>query len=148
MNQLTAGLVAVLVAAGLGYSFGRYMQPAKVQIKKEEVIKEVEVVKKNVVVVEKITTNKDGTTVTERRTEDRSTERSSSKTETKESTVISNMKPQWFATAGATIDMTSVRDSAVGYQFGINRRILGPIYLGGSYNTQRSQVGVQLGLEF
>lgn len=144
MNKYLSALVALLVVAGLGYGFGRYMQPAKIQIKKEEVIKEVEVVKKDVVVVEKITTNKDGTTVVERRTEDKSTERSSTDTRTKESTLVINVKPQWRVQG--MVGYRGQLDRPM-YGAGIERRILGPVFVGAWGNTEK-QFGLSAGFEF
>lgn len=127
MNNLAKTALALLVVGVAGYGIGRYVQPAKVQIKKEQVIKEVEVERRNVVVVERETRNADGSVVIDRRTEDRSTRVSDHKSETKESTTITNTKPQYRIRGGAGYDFA---DRNMQYLVGGEKRFWGPLSLG------------------
>lgn len=144
-NVAIAGVLLLL----LGYGTGRYLQPANVVIKKEEVIKEVETTHKDVVTHEHTVKNKDGSEVTDRTTEDKSTEVSNKQITEKESTTITNKKPDWFITAGAEANSISNIANPT-YQLGVNRRILGPIFLGGNaaLGGGEHRVGIQIGIEF
>lgn len=146
MNQYLKIALGVLVAAGLGYAFGRYAQPAKVEIKKEVQIKEVEVTKKNVVVVTHEEKRPDGTVVTDTRTVDTSTEASTKNSSSKESTVITNAKPQWKIGGGAGIKYNEVNLQPV-YTLSAERRILGPIFVG-AYGRTDKEVGLSVSIEF
>jgi len=142
MNMYAKFAIVALLMTGLGYAFGRYMQPAEIQIKREEVVKEVEVVKRDVVTVEKIIKRPDGTVETEKRTEDKSTETVNKDTKSKEASVVVNLKPQWKAQGLVGLS----KDGEV-YGAGIERRIIGPVFMGAWGNTAK-QVGISLSVEF
>lgn len=144
MNIYVKVAIGVLVAAGLGYAFGRYAQPARVEIKKEIEIQEKEVVKHDTVIVEKETKLPDGTVVKEKRTEDKTVESRKSDSKEKESTLIVSAKPQWRAGALAGYDLNQFKPV---YGGEVERRILGPIFVGVWANTQ-STVGAKLSIEF
>lgn len=144
MNDLVKIALAILIAAGVGYGFGRYVQPAKVEIKKEEVIKEVETTKKDIVIVEKETHLPDGTVIKEKKTEDKSTEVVKKEEKTKESTVTTNEKPQWKVQALAGLELGTVGPV---YGAGVERRILGPFFAG-VYGKTNKEVGASLSFEF
>jgi len=138
--------IVVLVVGLLGYATGRYLQPAKIEIKKEEIIKTVEVVKKDVVIRERIVKGPDGTETTERVIEDKSTSTAKKESETRESTVVTNKKPDWRAAAMAGLDLSKMQPLYGGQ---VERRVLGPIFVSGYVLTGPSTiVGVTAGIEF
>jgi hypothetical protein len=134
MNNYGKAAIAAIICILLGYAFGRYLQPAKIEIKREVEIKEVQVVKKDVVTVVHEVKTPDGTVTTDSRTEDRTTETTKTDTVAKESTSIENLKPQWRIQAG-----TDFKERALGplYSIGVERRIIGPIFVGGSINMDK-----------
>lgn len=146
MNKYLKIALGVLVAAGLGYAFGRYAQPAKIEIKKELQVKEIEVTKKNVVVVTHEEKRPDGTVITDTRTVDTSTEATNRNSTSKESTVVTNLKPQWKVGGAAGVKYNEVRMEAV-YTIGVERRILGPIFVG-AYGRTDKEVGLSVSVEF
>jgi hypothetical protein len=79
------------------------------------------------VIVERETKLPDGTVITDRRTEDHSTERSDKKSETKESTVVTNQKPQYRLRGGAGYDLDGKQ---MQYMIGGEKRFWGPASLG------------------
>lgn len=143
--KTTLAVVAVIGLAG--YAVGRYVQPARVEIKKEEVVKEVEVVKKDVTVVEREIRRPDGTVEIDRRTEDRSTETVDKSKQTKESTIVQNQKPQWKVSASATTAVGSLTSPSLVYGATVERRIIGPFFAGVRADTSK-QVGLSVGMEF
>lgn len=138
--------IAGILLIGIGYGTGRYLQPARVEIKKEVEIKEVEVTKKNVVTHEHIVKDKDGNETIDRTTEDKSTEARNTESKTKESTVITNKKPDWRVNALAALSPDhDFANPAYGLQ--IERRILGPISVG-AFGLTNKTVGLSVGIEF
>lgn len=144
MNKYAKISVIVLSALLLGYGVGRYIQPAKVQIKREEVIREVEVVKRDVRIVEREIKRPDGTVERERIEEDRSTETVKKDTDKKDSTLIVNAKPQWKLQGFVGTDGNLASPI---YGVGVERRILGPFFLGGYANTKK-EFGLSVSFEF
>jgi len=146
MNKYLMMVLGAVALAGLGYSFGRYVQPAQVQIKTQVQIKEVEVARKNVVTVTHEEKKPDGTMIIDTRIEDKSTE--TTKTDTKEKTTetITNLKPQWKVQglAGISLDKSFVGEV---YGVGVERRIIGPIFVG-VYGKTSKEVGLSLSVEF
>jgi len=136
------GLIGLILLA-LGYGLGRYIQPAKIETKIEQVVKEVEVVKKNIVVKERIIKQKDGTEITERTTEDRSTETTDKKSESSSSTVVTNKKPDWRVNALGALN----KDRDITYGLQVERRILGNISAG-VYGMTDKTIGLSVGMEF
>jgi hypothetical protein len=136
------GLIGLILLA-LGYGLGRYIQPAKIETKIEQVVKEVEVVKKDIVVKERIIKQKDGTEITERTTEDRSTETTDKKSESSSSTVVTNKKPDWRINALGALN----KDRDITYGLQVERRILGNISAG-VYGMTDKTIGLSVGMEF
>lgn len=136
------GLIGLILLA-LGYGLGRYIQPAKIETKIEQVVKEVEVVKKDIVVKERIIKQKDGTEITERTTEDRSTETTDKKSESSSSTVVTNKKPDWRVNALGALN----KDRDITYGLQVERRILGNISAG-VYGMTDKTIGLSVGMEF
>lgn len=133
--NLKNGIIAVLVLVGLGYGVGRYLQPAKIETVTKEVIKEVEVTKKDVITVIEETKDKDGnikktTTITDK------TVVNKAKEETKDSkTVVINQKPQWRVNASAGYDF---KEKEPQYGLGFEKRYMGPLSLGLSATVNSS----------
>lgn len=124
-------VVAVVSAAATRY----YWPQIQTQIK----IEEKEVIKKDVRTIIRERTNPDGSTEKETEIIDKSKEKI-----TKEFQSITVKKKDWFVAGGATINIDDVKPV---YNLQVNRRILGPFYLGASVNT-RKDIGVQVGFEF
>lgn len=156
MNYLKLGLVG-LVLVLVGYAFGRYVQPATVITKTEdhEVIKYVERTtkekdnNKDIVIIE--TRLPDGTIRKEthivdkgRVIIDKSKEGSDTK-DSKSETIVSNTKPQWKAAGLLGVADYSLSNRIYGLE--IERRILGPIFVG-AWGMTNKQLGVSVGLEF
>lgn len=138
-------IVAIVIGA-IGYGVGRYLQPAKIETKVEQVVKEVEVVKKDIVVKERIVKQKDGTEITERTTEDKSTESTSKDSQTKSETVVTNAKPKWLISGGAGL----TTNATTAYMASVQYRVLGPFFVGGHavINPGNNTGLVTLGMEF
>lgn len=136
------GLVGLLLLA-LGYGLGRYIQPAKIETKIEQVVKEVEVVKKDIVIKERIIKQKDGTEITERTTEDKSSATTDKKSESSSSTVVTNKKPDWRVNALGALN----KDRDITYGLQVERRILGNISAG-VYGMTDTTIGLSIGMEF
>lgn len=67
-----------------------------------------------------------------------------SRTEQKQTVPI--LAPDWFITVGAGYDFKT-HDGRPLYLLGVNRRILGPLFVGGTITSDRT-LGVQIGFEF
>lgn len=132
MQNLKVIGIAVLAALGLGYGIGRYVQSPRIETK----IEEREVIKTDVVTVIKESTNKDGTVVKETVIKDNSVKKSDKE---KSELIITNV-PQWRINGAYDINNRS-------YMLGVDRRVLGPIFIGAGYNTVGS-VYVGVSVEF
>ena len=120
-------VLTVGIAILMGYAFGRYAQPAKIQIQTQTVIKEVQTVQHNTVTETKEVklpngTVEEDTTVTDKDIDTTSTQESKTMSET-----ITNTKPQWLLQGGAGYDFTRIEPM---YEVGISHRWIGPIFLG------------------
>lgn len=140
--------IGILVSVGLlllalGYGIGRHLQPAKIEIKKEEIIKEVEVIKKDIEIIEREVTRPDGTVEKERIERDKSTETVNKDTKTKESNVTIFSKPDWKFDTLAALN----KDRVLVYGIKVDRRILGNLHAGAFVLTDTT-IGVSVGLEF
>lgn len=142
-NYVKLGVGAIIVFA-VGAGTALYVRPATVVTKTEEVVKEVDRVKKDVVVVEHEVKRPDGTVEIDRTTTDKSTETSKKESDTKSSTVVTNAKPQWKAQALAGLSLDKLVPV---YGAGVERRIIGPISAGVWGTTDRN-LGVSVSLEF
>jgi hypothetical protein len=117
----------------LGFGVARYTLPVKTITVTKEVVKE----KKDVVTVTKRVKLPDGTTTTERRTEDRTIR----DTKKGSSTAVENEKAQWKASA--LLDLTRVDN----YGVSVEKRLVGPVFVG-AWGLQSGQVGLSLGMEW
>jgi hypothetical protein len=132
MGTRTTILLLVLVLL-VGYAFGRYLQPA------HEVIKTQTVTVEHEHTVTVVVTKPDGTSTSTTTTDKGET------AGTKTSTTIDNVKPQWKVSALAGLGLNSPISTVYGGE--VQRRILGPIFVGAWATTNRTG-GISLGLEF
>lgn len=144
MSPVIRNVFIVLVLMLLAYAGGRYLQPAEIQIQKEEIIKFKEIVKKDVIVIRKETKLPDGTVIVEETTTDKSTISSNKDIANKESTTVENVKSQWKVNALAGYD---VRDKDMVYGLEVQKRFIGPVSLG-AFGTNKQQIGISIGIEF
>lgn len=135
---MTARTVFLLcLISGVGSAVAtRYYFP-QVQVKTVETTKEV--VRTDIKTVVHTVTASDGTTDTTTVTEDHSIKRDSNN-----KTAVANKQPQWHISGTVQSNYKLVPPI---YGIAVNRRILGPIYLGALLNTN-SEVGLSIGLEF
>lgn len=145
MKNLWKYILGAMLLLALGYGIGRHVQPARVEIKREVQLKEVEVIKKDVVIVEKEIVRPDGTIEKERTEIDKSKYESEKNFSEKESTLIVGSKPQWKVQASTNFKNNNVAGPL--YGLGVERRIIGPIFVGGFVNADK-QVGLSLSWEF
>ena len=161
--------IKVLVVLGIfatGAAFGKFAGPSKVEYKDKIVYQDKIVTQtdedktkdlnKNVVTTKTETDKPDGTKVIQTVTQDKSTLISSDKTDTKSTNTVNSTeeksevkiysKNDWMLSVIATKDLSNL---AAPFSFGglIQRRILGPIYLG-VLGTSNKEVGVGVGLSF
>lgn len=128
MNKAVIGLVVVAIALLIGYGVGRYLQPARV------------VTKTQVVTVEHTHT----VTITEPNGTTTVTTDTGIVTKEKDETTITDIKPQWRVSG-----LAAVSPNTIGMVYGgqVERRILGPIYVG-AFGLTNSTFGINLGIEF
>lgn len=137
-------ILAILVAAGLGYAFGRYAQPAKEVIKTVEVVKTVTVVQHDTVTVTKQIKKPDGTTETDTVITDKDVDITNTAIKDTSSETITNVKPQWKLSGQGGYNFSSFNKV---YGAEVDRRILGPIFLGAWGNSDRA-AGIAISVEF
>ena len=144
LKLLGYGLLALLLVGLGGYGAGRYMTPAKIQVKTEIITKEVEVTKKDVKIIEHEIKRPDGTIDKTTTTEDKTVVSDSRDSKSKASEVVVGVKPQWKVQA-----LTTFKPTSFSYLYGISveRRILGPVFVGVHANTDKN-VGISLSFEF
>lgn len=137
-------VLLVVGVAVAGYAFGRYAQPAKVEIKTETVIKEVTVEKKNVVTEIKEIKHPDGTTETDTKITDLTNTVNKNTSDSKSESTTTYSKPQWKVQA-----LLSTQVSQFGPVYGIDveKRILGPISAGVWGNVDK-KFGASVSIEF
>lgn len=138
-------ILATLIAGVVGFAFARYSTPEKIVVKTEEVVKEVIKEKRDVVIVKQMIERPDGTKETTERTEERTENTTRTDREARTETKVDNKKPDWMfaVTAGISAD----RDAERTYGLSVQRRILGPVFLG-AYGDTGKNVGISVGLEF
>ena len=139
MTNLKTWIISIVAVAALAYATGRYLQPAKVEIK--EVEKIVEVIKRDVHTVIREVVRPDGSKEVVTVIDDKT--RETNKKESSKETIITNIKPQWRVQGIA--DLTHL--AAPVYGVGIERRILGPVFAGAFVKANR-EYGVSVSLEF
>lgn len=149
MEKLIKLAAAGLVLALLGYAFGRYMQPAKVEVRVEEKVKTVlvETSKKKKIKVKII--RPDGT-IEEREVEEDVTITEKERVrEVEKEKIITNAKPQWKA--GVLAGLNTVHSKEFSYGVQVERRIIGPVFMGvwgTTTNNDDQSAGVSISLEF
>ena len=151
--NLKTKVIILVVTLGMGYGFGRYLQPAEVITKtevKEKVVEvEVERVKTEFRTIVRYITKKDGTTIKEEIKEeikdDKKVVKREEKKEVKKEKKIVYLKPQWKVQAMADL---STLDDIPQYKIGVERRIFGPVFAGVYSSTNFKQYGVSLSMEF
>jgi len=143
MNTKTLIIVALLLGL-VGYAVGRYVQPPQVVTKEVEVIKEVEVVKREVKTVIKEVVRPDGTKETTTSIDETSKETSRRDAENRKDVTVVSEKAQWKAGIMAKASLTNVIPV---YGFQVERRILGPFFVGAQGWGDQS-AGLSLSLEF
>lgn len=123
-------LLIIIVSIGAGIALEKQL----IAVNKET---DTSTVNNDVVTVIKEKKNKDGTSETDTTITDHS------KTEDKKIQVIASEPPNWFVQGGVGLDtgLTQI------YTLSINRRILGPIFVGVWGSTQKS-AGVSVALQF
>lgn len=119
-------VVALLSAAAGGGLMYRFNPP---QTKTETVIRDR-------IVTHTVVKRADGTVESD-------TTKTEDKQERQNQVVVAPAKPDWHISAGSELDRTLVPS----YRAQVDRRILGPIFIGGSIST-RGAIGVNLGFEF
>jgi hypothetical protein len=133
MNQLKMFFAISVVILGLGIYIGRVAFP---RVETKEVEKEV--IKRDVVTVTKEVIKPDGT----KETITTSTDKSQSVAD--KSISIAKAAPQWHFSGG--VSRASLVSENV-YSLTVERRILGPVYLGITANTEKT-IGILIGAEF
>lgn len=128
-------LILVVVAMVVSAGVTRYFFP-QIQVKTVEVTKTV--IQDNVHTVTHIIQHPDGTKETVVDSTDKSTKQA-----TDTSTKIIASKSQWLIAVGANTDFTTPNPT---YELHVQRRILGPFYLGVRAGTDKS-VGASIGME-
>lgn len=134
--KLLIGVLLVLI----GYAFGYYTLPEKVVTKTVTDVKTVTVTQHD---VETVVVNKpDGTTET--KIIDHSTDTTKSEDTSVSTKTIENGKPNWKVSVQG-----STKHPELQYFYGaqVERRILGPIFVGAFGNVDKT-VGLTVGLEF
>lgn len=130
-------IVLLIIVAVASAGITRFYFPA-IEFKNTETTKEV--IRNDVRTIIKEVTRPDGTKETVTETTDKSVKKESSTSET-----IIAAKPQWMFGVGARIKPSD--SQVVMYDLELQRRILGPFFLGGKLSTDKS-VGVSVSMEF
>lgn len=128
--------ILVLVVAALSAAVTRYYFP---QVSTKVEVQEKEVIKKDIKTIIKEIVRPDGTKETVTEVVDHSKESKESKTS------ITTFKPKDWVIA-ATAETKDLRQQFA-YGIHIQRRILGPVFVGITANTEK-QFGASVGLEF
>jgi hypothetical protein len=128
--------ISALVIGLVGYASGRYLQPPQIK----EVVKTVEVVKHDTTTIIKERKKPDGSSETDTTIINHDTDISSSK----DSKVTSILPPQWKVQGQYGYDFRDLRPV---YGAAVDRRIIGPIFIGVWGNTNHT-AGLSASLEF
>lgn len=129
-------LILVVATATISAGLTRFYWPA-IETQTVEVTKEV--VRTDIRTVTRLIERPDGTKESVTETIDRSTKHESN---TSSSTVYA--RKDWFLGIGASTELKRLEPV---YNVQINRRILGPFYVGAQATT-RGSIGLNLGMEF
>lgn len=134
--NLKTGLILMLISAVISAAVTRYYWP-KLEVKNVEVQKEV--VRNDIRTVYRTIERPDGTKETIKETTDKSVKQATS---SKESTIFS--RKDWVVSTSAGTRFSNFEPI---YGLQVQRRILGPFYVGAVASTDK-MVGVSVGLEF
>jgi hypothetical protein len=151
-TYLRNGLIIVAIAA-VSYGAGKFSNPAKVITKTEikEVVKTVEVIKeqKNVVVITKKTTKKDGTIIEESKTEDKSVTFQDKSTESKKQVVSSQITTRDIGLSVHALALQNLQHTERDREYGVfvKKRVFGNISVGAMATDQRT-FGLSVGMDF
>ena len=129
-------LILLVIVAAVSAGITRYYFP-QIEYKNTETVKEV--VRNDIRTVIKEVVRPDGTKETITETTDKSTKKETTKSET-----VIAQKNQWMFDIGAR---KTFSNSEIYYDLQIQRRIVGPFFLGVKGSTDKS-VGVSIGMEF
>ncbi|MEM4360401.1 MAG: hypothetical protein QXT45_07735 [Candidatus Bilamarchaeaceae archaeon] len=137
---IVALILVAAITGAVGYFYAKKTVPAKVEIKEVEIVKEVEVIKKDVKIVEKVIERPDGTKESERVIEERSIETSTKDLQKVAQTQV-DYRHKWrlgymYAPAGTEI-----------HGIFVERRITNRI-VGGLFTQSNGATGVMIGFEF
>jgi hypothetical protein len=132
-KQLIVYTAVIVVATVVATKYYFPSIEEKIRIEEKEVIKR-DVVTRIVEIIKP-----DGSKETQTEIIDRTKEKI-----TKEFESLKIQKKDWFIAGGASLNINDVTPV---YNFQVNRRVLGPFYIGASVNT-RKDIGVLIGFEF
>lgn len=140
-NYIIVSVVSLLIGAGIvNYAF-----PPKVETIVQEVTKEVEVVKRDIVVVTEKITQKDGTIVEKTRTEDKSIDTTKKDSQASSRTTVTNEKQYRVSVRAGTKTLNS--NPEIIYSLGIEKKLIGPLNVGVHGSTDK-QYGLSLSYDF
>lgn len=143
-KQTVVGLLALAAFVLVGYAFGRYVQPARVVTETKEIVKTVEVVKHDTTTKTHEVKHPDGTVETDTTVVNRDTDISGTSSKSESKTIVDNTKPQWKVSGLAGYNFSTYEKV---YGAEVDRRILGPIFVGAWGNTQHTG-GLSVSIEF
>lgn len=129
-------IILVILVAVASAGLTRYYFP-QVEFKNTETVKEV--VRNDIRTIVKEVVRPDGTKEIITETTDKTVKKEESKNET-----IIAAKPQWMFDIGAR---TNLSDRDIYYDLQVQRRVLGPFFLGAKLSTDKS-IGVSIGMEY
>ena len=144
MNFLKT-IVAGLLLVALGYGFGRYAVPAKVEEQKQVDVQKSDNINKDVIVVKHEVKRPDGTIIIDTTTQDKSTIVKNTNSEETDTKITTNAKPQWSIGAMAGVKYDTLAQP--NYTVNIERRIIGPIFAG-VYGRTDKEFGLAVHFEF
>lgn len=132
MNNIKNILIAVIIAAGIGYAFGRYKTPAKVEtVEKQVVVKETEVIVREV-------KQADGTVIRETITKD------TARKENDKSNKQTNAKSKYLISGMAGYSTLEKKEH---YGAAVQMRLGDTPFFGGVYGNTDRGVGAIISLE-
>lgn len=148
LNKTQIVILSIGLSGLIGYGFGRYVQPAKIQIQEKTVEKEKIEVDHNTVTETHEEKKPDGTIVTDTTVKDLDVDKTQITDTSTTKETITNSKPQWRVQGLIGLSPSTVL--APTYGLGIERRIVGPISAGawGTTNPNNNTVGISLSVEF
>lgn len=133
MNKLAYYILGIIIASGIGYGWGRYKTPAKVEIQEKQIVtKQTEVIYREI-------KQADGTVIKETVTKD---------TSIKESDKSNKVTMDKVKNKLGIIGIYDFDKKEAGYGVSVERRIGDSPFFGGGFVTNTKTVGLSLSLEF